>query len=181
MSRDTRNARDADFRDWALAARPGLRRTAYLLSGDWFLADDLVQDSLVRMYRAWPRVRQGTDLGAYSRRVLVNRYVDHQRRPARREHPTEYVPEDPTATGASNAAESEHREQLLAALQEVPARQRAVLVLRFWEDLSVEQTAQVLGTTTGTVKSQCNRGLAALRAALVAAGLPDEYRLQEQT
>jgi len=173
-----RGDRDGDFRDWALAARPGLRRTAFLLCGDWFLADDLVQDVLVRMYQSWSRVSETSDLAAYSRRVLVNRYIDHQRRPSRREHTAESLPE---TAAAPPGADSEHSEQLLAALQLVAPRQRAVLVLRFWEDLSVEQTAQVLGTTTGTVKSQSNRGLTALREALAAAGLPDEYHLQEQT
>lgn len=172
-----RGDREGDFRDWALASRPGLRRTAFLLCGDWFLADDLVQDVLVRMYQAWIRVSETSDVAAYSRRILVNLYIDHQRRPARREHPAESLPEAAAPLGTDFG----HSEQLLAALQVVAPRQRAVLVLRFWEDLSVEQTAHVLDINTGTVKSQSNRGLAALRDALAAAGIPDEYHLQEQT
>ena len=167
---------DESFRGWAESSRPGLRRVAFLMSGDWFLADDLVQDVLIRMYDAWPRLGGTGDLSAYSRRVLVNLYLDHRRRPFRREQPTEELPEQSRSDDDGPGT----RDQLLAALREVPAGQRAVLVLRYWEDQSIEQTAQMLGTSAGNVKSQSSRGLAALREALAAQGLSDTFSLQEQ-
>ena len=162
---------EQEFRGWALAGREGLRRTAFLLSGDWFLADDLVQDALIRVYGVWPRVARSGDVGAYARRVLVNLYLDYRRRPWRREQPTDQLP-DRTAH-ASGVLDD--RDRLLAALRQVPPRQRAVLVLRFWEDLSIEQAADTLGTSAGTVKSQTSRGLTTLRAALA-----EELDPQEQ-
>jgi RNA polymerase sigma-70 factor (sigma-E family) len=152
-----------------------MRRTAFLLCGDWFLADDLVQDALVRIFDAWPRLAAAPDLTRYSRRVLVNLYLDHRRRPARRERPTEVLPE-----GAAPIADGGTREVLLAALLKVPPGQRAVLVLRFFEDFSVEQTAEALRTSSGNVKSQTSRGLVALRTALANQGLTDAFNLQEQ-
>jgi len=166
---------DEDFRGWAVASRPALRRTAFLLSGDWFLADDLVQETLVRMYTAWPRVGRRDGVTHYSRRVLVNLHLDHRRRPSRRERPTDDVPDRPAVQDGGD----DDREAVLAALRCVPPRQRAVLVLRFWDDLSVDQTAEVLGVGAGTVKSQTSRGLVALRSALAAQGLPSPLTLKE--
>lgn len=168
--------RDDDFRDWAAANRARLRQAAFLLCGDWFLADDLVQDSLIRMYDAWPRVRGAADLTRYSRRVVVNRYLDHRRRPARREQPTDRLPEHPDVPDEPGG----YRDRLVVALRAVPPRQRAVLVLRFFEDMSVEQTAEILATSSGTVKSQTSRGLATLRHALAEQGITDAFDLQEQ-
>jgi RNA polymerase sigma-70 factor (sigma-E family) len=167
---------DEQFRGWATAQRPGMRRTAFLLCGDWFLADDLVQDALVRIFDAWPRLAGAPDLTRYSRRVLVNLYLDHRRRPSRREQPTDTVPD----TAASQFEDPGSRELLLDALSRVPKGQRAVLVLRFFEDFSVEQTANALSTSTGNVKSQTSRGLVALRQALTKLGMTDAFDLQEQ-
>lgn len=116
---------DEDFRGWAVASRPALRRTAFLLSGDWFLADDLVQETLVRMYGVWPRVGHRDGVTHYSRRVLVNLHLDHRRRPSRRERPTDDVPDLPCAQDGPG----DDREAVLAALRCVPPGQRAVLVL----------------------------------------------------
>ena len=167
---------DEDFRGWAVASRPALRRTAFLLSGDWFLADDLVQETLVRMYGAWPRIDRRDGVTHYSRRVLVNLHLDHRRRPSRRERPTDDVPDRPCV---QDGPADDDREAVLAALRCVPPRQRAVLVLRFWDDLSVDQTAEVLGIGAGTVKSQTSRGLVALRSALAAQGVPVAPTLEE--
>ena len=164
-----------EFRGWALAHRGALRRTAFLLSGDWFLADDLVQDALIRIYGVWPRIERSGDVGAYARRVLLNLYLDYRRRPWRRERPTDRVP-DHVSPAHGNVDE---RDKLLAALRRVPPRQRAVLVLRFWEDLSVEQTAATLGTSAGNVKSQTSRGLSTLRTALVDQDMPATLNFQE--
>lgn len=155
-----------DFRVWATASRDRLRRTSYLLCGDWHLADDLVQEALTRAFAVWPRVvARGTPDG-YVRRILVNLYLDHRRRPARREDARAELPE--TASYGATAETFGDRQQVVAALATVAPGQRAVLVLRYFDDLSVEQTARVLGRTTGHVKSQTSRGLDALRAALAA-------------
>lgn len=153
-----------DFRAWVSANRDRLRQTAYLLSGDWYLADDLVQDALSRAFAVWSRVTSRGNPDAYVRKIVVNLYLDHRRRPARRE---DMVPDLPELGDAGGFVEATgERDRLLTALAAVPPGQRAVLVLRFWDDLSIEQTGQALGRSTGHVKSQASRGLAALRAAL---------------
>jgi len=166
---------EEQFRGWATSHRPAMRRTAFLLCGDWILADDLVQDALVRVFDAWPRLSSAPDLTRYSRRVLVNLYLDHRRRPSRRERPADVLPDE-----AAPTADPGTREVLLGALRQVPPGQRAVLVLRFFEDFSVEQTAEALRTSSGNVKSQTSRGLVALRQALADQGLTYAFDLQEQ-
>ena len=163
MGRQPEHQTEAEFRAWVMASRVRLRTTAFLICGDWFLADDLVQDALARLYAVWPRVVQRGDPQAYVRRIVVNLHLDHRRRPARREVLT---PDELDGERPEEPSQDEYRDQLIAALRQVPPPQRAVLVLRYWEDLSVEQTAAVLGTSTGTVKSQASRGLDALRAQL---------------
>jgi RNA polymerase sigma factor (sigma-70 family) len=121
------------------------------------------------MFAVWDRVTAAGDPDAYARRVLVNLYLDHRRRPWRREEPREVMPEA-TAPGAG-VVEAGARLELIAALREVPPGQRAVLVLRFWEDLSVEQAAAALNTSEGNVKSQTSRGLVTLREALARRGM----------
>ena len=133
-----------------------LRRTAYLLCGDWHEAEDLTQAAFVRLYLAWGRVR-ADGAHAYARRVLVNEFLGRRRR--RREEPVDPLPDRPVQTAGS----PEDRVDLSAALRAVPVQQRAVVVLRYWEGLSVEQTAALLRVAPGTVKSQAARGLAALR------------------
>lgn len=162
---------DNGFVQWAAVRRGQLRRTAYLLCGDWAGADDLVQDALVRVYLRWHRVAGGNPDG-YARRALTSAYVDSRRRPWRRETPTSEPPE--TASHPHPAAL--HETELVVALRRLPPRQRATLVLRYWEDLSLEQTADALGCSVGTVKSQAARGLARLRE-LTAEPDPDEFSL----
>jgi RNA polymerase sigma-70 factor (sigma-E family) len=155
---------EADFLGWLATSRDGLRKTAYLLCGDWYLADDLVQDALTRLFGVWGRVAGSGSPGPYARKMLVNLYLDHRRRPSRREFSQAEVPEGAGAEPA-NGVDGD-RDRLMTALRQVPAGQRAVLVLRYWEDLSIEQTAQILGTSAGNVRSQASRGLERLRAAL---------------
>lgn len=157
---------EADFLGWVTAHRDGLRKTAYLLSGDWFLADDLVQEALTRLYAVWGRVSAAGEPAPYARKIVVNLYLDHRRRPARREVPSAELPEG--AAPDLQPSTDGDRDELMAALRQVPPGQRAVLVLRYWDDLSVEQTASLLGTSAGNVRSQSSRGLDALRAALTA-------------
>ena len=155
---------EADFLGWVTSSRAGLRKTAYLLCGDWFLADDLVQDALTRLYSVWGRVSASGDPGPYARKILMNLYLDHRRRPARREVPVAQLPDSPGVDQHNSVGGD--RDRLMAALARVPKGQRAVLVLRYWDDLSIEQTAHALGTSASNVRSQASRGLDALRAAL---------------
>ena len=151
--------KEQDFRDLYVGRAPALRRTAFLLCGDWQLAEDLVQVTFEKVYASWSRLREPE---AVLRRTLVRCWVDETRRPHRRERPVPDVPEHP--------APVTEREPLEVALAAVPPRQRACLVLRFYDDLSVAETARLLGCTEGTVKSQTSRGLEALRAAMADTG-----------
>src|SRR3954447_2541613 len=149
------------FRAFAVTRRPALRRTAFLLCGDWHQADDLVQSALVKLYVAWPRLRDVKGPDAYARRTLVRCYLDERRRSWRREAPVEAVDEQPVGDmGIEQALD------LRAALSRLPARQRATLLLRYWADSSVAETAEALGCSEGTVKSQTARALTALRSSL---------------
>jgi RNA polymerase sigma-70 factor (sigma-E family) len=150
---------EQEFRELYAARAPSLRRTAFLLCGDWHQAEDLVQVSFAKLYASWRRVDHPV---TWLRQVLVRTWVDETRRPHRRERPTAALPDSAAVPGA----DVEERELLRAALRDVPPRQRACLVLRFYDDLSVAETARVLGCTEGTVKSQTSRGLDALRAVL---------------
>ncbi|WP_327005060.1 SigE family RNA polymerase sigma factor [Dactylosporangium sp. NBC_01737] len=142
---------------------PALRRVAYLLCGDWHTADDVLSATLVRLLLQWPRVSAAENIDGYVRRVLVRTMLNERRRPWRREHPLETLP-DRAAAGESDAVDV--RVSLLALLDELPARRRAVVVLRYCCDLSVEETARELGCSTGTVKSQAARALDTLRKRL---------------
>ena len=159
-------ARDAEFEDFVRRRRSHLIGTAVVLTaGDHHLAEDLVQGVLVRLYLAWGRATRRGGVDAYARRALVNAFIDHRRRPSvARETVTDTVPDRATAT-ASPADEAVDAE-LLAALRALPERMRAAVVLRHVADLSVEDAADALGCSPGTVKSQTARGLAKLRELL---------------
>ncbi len=148
------------FTSWAQARAGRLHRTAYLLCGDWHVAEDLVQESLARTALAWRRIERMEDPDAYVRRVLVNQARQRWRLRRTHEVPTGALPEAVSADGADNRAD---RQALVQALQRLPRRQRAVVVLRFFEQLSVAETALALECSEGTVKSQTSRALAALR------------------
>jgi RNA polymerase sigma-70 factor (sigma-E family) len=150
------------FRDWASMARPRLRRTAYLLCGDWHLAEDLTQETLVRVYSVWSRVSASGPPDAYATRTLVNARRAQLRRPWRRESAVPTVPD----RAAPEHGGTEDRDRLLTALAGLGESQRAIVVLRYWEDRSVEEVADLLGLSTGTVKSQSARGWARLRQLL---------------
>ncbi|MEW2377014.1 SigE family RNA polymerase sigma factor [Micromonospora sp. NPDC047812] len=149
-----------EYRQFVEARLEHLRRTAYLLCRDWHTADDLVSITLGKLYRAWPRVRAAENVEAYVRQVLTRAWLDERRRPWRRERSTDEVPDDAAPDTEPDLAD---RELLLDLLGKLPERRRAVLVLRYYCDLSVEETAQILGITTGTVKSQAARALESLR------------------
>ena len=155
-----------DFASYVAARRTSLRRTAYLLTGDWDRAEDVVQDALTRLYVHWRRAQRSGSIDAYCRRTVVNAFLAEGRRPWRRERSTDAVPE---TSYADPSGGSDSRDQLRRALASLGPSQRAVVVLRYWDDLSVEETASILGTSAGNVKSQAARGLARLREVLAAA------------
>ena len=154
---------DVEFAAMFAGRASALRRTAYLLCGDWHRAEDLTQTAFVKCYAAWGRLREPAAVDAYLRSTLLHTFFDDDKRLwRRRERATEELPE----TGSTPSDASEDRMVMLQALAVVPPRQRACLVLRFYDDLSVEETAAVLGCSTGTVKSNTARGLDALRRVL---------------
>lgn len=167
---------DAGFRSWVAHRSPVLRRKAYLLSGDWDSADDLVQEALVALYPKWSRVARGGNVDAYANRVLLGKYVDGRRRPWRREQATDTLPEHPDA-GADKALRGveDADSTLTRALAQLPTSQRAVVVLRFTDDLSVDEIAHVLGLPSGTVKSRLSRAVAALREQLESGSQPGAF------
>jgi RNA polymerase sigma-70 factor (sigma-E family) len=156
---------EQEFAKYFAARREAVRRTAFLLCGDWHRADDLAQTAFVALHRRWRKVRDKQALDAYVRRTVVRAVIDESRRPWRRERFVDQVPETPSHDGeiADSVAT---RAALVAGLRRVPPRQRAVLVLRFLEGLDVAAAAEALGCSEGTVKSQTSRGLDALREAL---------------
>ena len=158
---------EQEFTAYFAARRDALRRTAYLICGDWYCADDLAQTAFVALHRRWHKIRDRAALDAYVRRTLMRAAIDESRRPWRREHSVEVLPESSaTATDDAVADAVATRSTLVQGLQQVPPRQRAVLVLRFLEGQSVAAVAAALKCTEGTVKSQTARGLDTLRAVL---------------
>ena len=152
---------EEELRAFVAARYPHLRRTAYLLCGDWHRADDLVQAALARVVVA-ARRRTVDNLDAYARTTLLRAFLnDNQRLWRRREVSTAQTWEVADAPRDPSVAVT-----VLAALRALPPRQRAVVVLRYWEDRSVEETAAALDINTGTVKSQCAKALATLRHTL---------------
>lgn len=159
----------AEFDAFVLGAAGQLSRLAYRMTGDAHDADDLVQETLLRVARHW-RTAQDQPFG-YARQVMVNLTKDEWRRQRRRPRidPVPTLPDAPAPQSADGEPED-----LLVALRALPARQRAVVVLRFWEDLSTLQTAELLGISEGTVKSTTSRALTALRAHLDTEGAAHE-------
>lgn len=155
--------RDTDFSRYFAARAHTLRSTAYLLCGDWHRAEDLTQSALLKLYLAWPRLARHDALDSYARQIVVRTFLAERRRLWRKREHLIDLPPDVEATPDST---TEQRMVILNALAAVPPRQRAVLVLRYWHDLSVEETAAALGCSLGTVKSQGARGLATLRQRL---------------
>lgn len=151
---------DADeFTAFAQARMDRWRRTAYLLCRDVHAADDLVSIMLGKLYRNWRRISAVDNVDAYARRILTRVWLDEARNPWWRWRADQEVPE----VAVAQAYSVEDREALWRLLGTLGKRQRAVIVLRFYLDLSVEETAEILGITTGTVKSQSARALETLR------------------
>lgn len=163
MTTARRDRREAMYVEYVASRQVQLRRIAYALCGDWHRAEDLLQIALTKLYVAWSRVHRDGREDAYVRKILVRTNIDAHRRDSGREQPgldgrDEVIPD------ASGTVDD--RSELFEALQRLPQMQRKTGLLRYWLDLSVEQTATELGIGEGTVKSHSSRGLTALQAAL---------------
>ena len=154
--------RDAEYSEYVAARLSSLRRLAAVLCDDWQRADDLVQATLIKLYVRWGRVRAATHPDAYARAVLVREFT-HERRSGwvKRVSLSSGVTDSPVA-----AVDHDAVLDLRAAVAALPPRQRATLVLRYYCDLNVDQSAEILGCSPGTVKSQTSRALSAVRRAL---------------
>jgi RNA polymerase sigma-70 factor (sigma-E family) len=151
---------EAEFSAFVHRRWPQLVRLGFVLTGDPGLAEDLAQTALARVYASWPRICRSGDPDAYVRRVMVNANRSRFRKRRVTEQLTGTVPE-PTPADAIRGCDD--RVTLLAALMGLPPRQRSVVMLRFWLDMTETQAAEALGCSVGTVKSQASRALAALR------------------
>ncbi|HEY8471534.1 MAG TPA: SigE family RNA polymerase sigma factor [Natronosporangium sp.] len=149
------------FRDFVVARSQALLRTAYLLVGNRAQAEDLLQTVLVKTYVAWPRIRDAAALEGYVRRALTTTAISWWRGRPYRERPMQTLPEQGTVDGPEGRIE---RDAMWLHLRALPVKQRAVLVLRFYEGLSEAEIAEVLGISRGTVKSHASRALATLRS-----------------
>jgi RNA polymerase sigma-70 factor (sigma-E family) len=164
-----RSPSDGEFTEFVHASWASLHRTAYLLLGDRAEAEDLVQTTLAKTYASWSKVRDVEAAPAYARTVLVNTAASWFRKKSwRNERPTASLPDSAHETDPTD------RPVLIDALAQLPPRQRAVIVLRYYDDLSVGQTADALGCSEGTVKSQTSDALTRLRGLLGDAVIPLE-------
>jgi RNA polymerase sigma-70 factor (sigma-E family) len=151
---------DQEFHDFVEFRMDRWRRSAFLMCQDWHTADDLVSIAVTKLYRHWSEVRRADNPDAYAQKVLTRSWLSERRRPWRREHTSDEVPDRPVVAPDRVT----DRESLSLMLKALGPRQRAVLVLRYYFDYSVEETAEMLQISAGTVKSQTARGLERLRA-----------------
>ncbi|MFD5461612.1 SigE family RNA polymerase sigma factor [Kitasatospora sp. NPDC127059] len=171
---EPKSVRDEEFQSFIVVAWPRLVRTAFLLAGEQYAAEDLVQSTAERACAAWPKVRRADDPYAYVRRILVNQ---HARR-WRRRPPELLVDAVPDAAGTEDGfARSDQRGALLAALATLPPRQREAVVLRYWEDLSDSQTAAAMGCSAGAVRSHAAKGIGRLRQVSALVELKDRTEI----
>jgi RNA polymerase sigma-70 factor (sigma-E family) len=158
------SGQEQEYREFAGSRAASLHRTAYLLCGDWHLADDLVQETFVQTFRHWRRVQRADNQNAYVKRILINEFNRHWQRygglPVRADN------DRPEVAVPDISDEVVNRADLLRALLTLPARQRATVVLRYLEGMSERETAAVMRCSEGTVKSQTARALNALEACL---------------
>jgi RNA polymerase sigma-70 factor (sigma-E family) len=151
---------DADFREFVRSRRRALLRSAYLLTGNLADAEDLVQSALAKTFQAWNRIEDRKALDGYVRRAIVNTHISWWRRRRVDEYPTDEIPDKPVADASDN---SELHDTLQRAIDRLPQRMRAAVVLRYFEDMSEAEVADVLGVSPGTVKSTVSRAVAKLR------------------
>jgi RNA polymerase sigma-70 factor (sigma-E family) len=160
MSRD-----DSSYVEFVAASQDKLRRIAYAVCADDSRAEDVLQEALVKLYLAWPRVRKQGAEEAFARRIIVNTDLDDRRRPWQRRR-SQIAAEELAALPAAPRLAPDDRLDLLAALRQLSPMQRRTVVLRHWLGLSVTETADELSISAGTVKSHTSRGLAALNLLL---------------
>jgi RNA polymerase sigma-70 factor (sigma-E family) len=152
--------RDREFTAYLDARQPSLLRTAYLLTGDRHTAEDVLQTSLAKLYLAWDKIQDRGSVDGYVRRIMVNENNSLWRKPwKKREHAADVLPD----TSYVDDYDDGRGKALWDIVQSLPPKARAVVVLRYYEQLSEAETADVLGISTGTVKSQCSRAIASLR------------------
>ncbi len=154
---------EAEFVELVPVLGRRLRRTAYLMCGSWATAEDAAQEGLVRVFLALPRIERKGGIEAYARRCVISALLDQAKRPWRRESPNVLAEQD-HADPTDAEALVDQRLAMIQALQRLPSRQRAAVVLRYYDELSVRETAEALRVSEGTVKSQTAKGLANLRA-----------------
>lgn len=155
-----------DFEAYAAARQHHLFRTAYLLCGDRDRAQDLVQTTFVALLRSWKRARLAENPDAYAKKALFRAFLSEQRKLRRSTSVHAFRSEDWSAARSAGREPTELRLVVLDALRSLPPKPRAMVILRYWEDLSIEETAALLGCSEGNVKSQCSRSLAKLRSLL---------------
>jgi len=160
-AQERRRERDDEFAAYMAARQPSLLRTAYLLTGDRHAAEDLVQTAFAKLYLAWDKVERREAIDGYVRRILVNEHTSLWRRGWKR---NEVAAGDPPEQDVRDRHDEGDVAAVWAFVQTLPRKQRAVIVLRYYEDLSEAETARVLGISVGTVKSQASRALAAMRS-----------------
>ncbi len=163
---------DADFASFVVARQGSLLRTAYLLTGDQQSAEDLVQTALAKLYLSLGRLRDTDHMDAYVRRILINEHISWWRRAWRRRETVANLDDFQPADASRPIEDMVERTALWPVVLALPPRQCVAIVLRFYEDLSEAQTAELMRCSVGTVKSQTSRGLAALRAALASEEAP---------
>jgi RNA polymerase sigma-70 factor (sigma-E family) len=162
---------DSDFREFMHARWPAMVRLAYALTGDLGHAEDVAQTAFARAYASWPRIIRTRDPESYVRRIVVN----ENRNRFRKHRVTERLTDTPPEYGVPDTTgESDERAELMAALRRLGPRQRAVIVLRYWLDLTEVEAADTLNISVGTVKSQASRALASLRRSAELAG--EDYK-----
>ncbi|MDT0202050.1 SigE family RNA polymerase sigma factor [Nocardioides sp. AE5] len=171
-------SKDAEFSAWMAARQPALLRTAYLLTGEHHGAEDLLQVTLAKVYLTWQKVREREAIDGYARRIMVNENNSLWRRAwKRREHSSSEVPEWVPVHDTYDEGRSG---QLWELVKTLPPKQRAAVVLRYYEELSEAETADVLGCSVGTVKSQTSRALATLRSTAGDHGINRQDHLGEE-
>ncbi|MGW3391437.1 SigE family RNA polymerase sigma factor [Streptomyces cinereoruber] len=157
-------AHEEDFARHVVGTRTALRRNAFVLVGDWFAADDLVQQTLIAVYRSWERLDHHHSLSAYTRTVMVRLFIDERRKLRwTRELLQDSLPEPQSAPAPEESARIGDRLLLLKALATLTPRQRGLVYLRYWEDLGTEEVAQIMECSAATVRSSTSRALRILR------------------
>jgi RNA polymerase sigma-70 factor (sigma-E family) len=167
-----KRSEEDEFRQYVVVRMDRLRRAAYLLCRDWHLADDLVSVTISKLYHHWRRIQSTEAIDAYVHKILLRSWLDERRRPWRREHATAELPHEPAYPGV----DASDRMAFLDLLDGLTPRRRAAVVLRFYCDLSVDDTADILSCSPGTIKSLTARALETLRARVSAASQEGEDR-----